>query len=297
MKHITILMILIGLSLVTAFVTAAEETEEMMEVISIDEMSTTNLFSPDAREAFADVIQKILMITEEAFGYLLSGNAGEKQAFLDEFATLEDDYATFRDVIDLNATEYAEMTILFNELNNATDDMETTAQIMFASYEENQAVTLEEAMAFEDAVDTATSAAHQIWILNTESGTEPSNLEAYKDRLMSSLFRAIEESYAYPILGDTIEKEEALDNFARFDELAIEFTEQFPEESCEDLKIVKNDLMTAAEAMFAAYETDGAVSPDIFGTFEAFVEEFNDAYRAIELQEDAEKEVAGEEVA
>jgi hypothetical protein len=290
--------------LFTAAVTAAEEAMVIVAEDSSDETGTvttdstviiagdvadetTNatqesetvvlVLTPESKQATIAIDHSLMMAAEEAFDYLLTGNAEEKQAFFDEVAAIEDDVATFEENYDLTAENATEVKVLFNEVIAAADAMETTGSTMFASYEAGQTIP-EEIAAFEEQVDIVSEKFSKIRDVARGSTTGSRTVESFQLKLIGKLLDAAEETYAYPVIGNVTEKEDALASFTGFDSILAEAQEQYPDVSFEDLKTVKANLLTAAEAIFAAYEADGTVSPDVIAAFEKQLEAFTDTF-------------------
>jgi len=307
--------------LFTAAVTAAEEalvivaeepsdetgsvTTESTVIIAGDEVNeTTNateesvtvvlVLSPESKQATIAIDHSLMMAAEEAFDYLLTGNAEEKQAFFDEIAAIEDDVATFEENYDLTAENAAEVKVLFDEVIAAADAMETTGSAMFASYEAGQTVP-EDIAAFEEQVDIVSEKLSEIRDVARGSPTGSRTVESFQLKLNGKLLDAAEETYAYPVIGNVTEKEDALASFTGFDSILADAQEQYPDVSFEDLKTVKANLLTAAEAIFAAYEADGTVSPEVISAFENELETFTDTFVVVVPVEVTEEVVVVEE--
>lgn len=286
MKKLSILIMLMCMIMFSSVAFAAEETNETAladetEAVTtqVEEVlnQTEPLLTGEASGAFGDIHKKVLMLTEEAFDYLLTGDEQMKQEFLEEYASLAEDYAAFEKVIDLNSEKASDLKVAYDEMVAATDAMGVAAEKMFASYEANNTVVLEDVVAFEKEVDIATEKAEVIWDLDDDID-EVMTIQTAYSWLSSILLEAIEESYAYPVLGDVKEKEDAMAKFAEFDDiLAIAETDN-PDVSFEDIKTVKADLLQKAETFFAAYEANGSVSAEDLEPFEAAVESFGDLF-------------------
>lgn len=233
--------------------------------------------SPEAKLALISMDHSLMMAAEEAFDYLLTGNVDEKQAFFDEVAGIEDEVTAFEANYDLTTEEAAEVKALYDTVIAAADAMETTGSAMFTSYEAGQTVP-EEIAAFEEQVDIISETISEIRDVTRVSTTQPCSVELYHQKLIGKLLDAAQETYAYPVIGNVTEKEDALAFFTWFDTTLAEAQEEHPDASFEDLIIVKANLLTAAEAIFAAYEADGIVNPDALAAFENELESFTDTY-------------------
>jgi len=262
----------------TTVIIAGDASDEAANVTDVNQTVLVVLFSGEAPKALATIDNSLMMATEEAFDYLLTGDAEEKQIFLDEMASVKEDNAAFEEAFDLTAEEAAEVKALHDDLLAAADAMGMTGETMFATYEADNAVNPEEVEAFEEQVDIVSDKIDAMWALHSASKTEPSSIESFKGQLISSLLLAAEETYAYPVIGNVTEKEDALASFAQFDTTVAEAEELYPDESFEDLKTVKANMLTAAETMFATYEADGKVNPDEVEAFETELEAFTDTF-------------------
>jgi hypothetical protein len=292
MKGMNFLITLLCMILITASVSAVEEMNQSVDLnltdtqepeLQVSIIQKEPLFSPEASMAFGAVEKKILMITEEAFEYLLLGDETTKQEFLDEYASLTGDLASFEQTFDINSENASEFKEKYDQIVASSAAMGTTAEKMFASYETNQLVVLEDVIAFEEEVDKVTKNVQEVWDLHSETNTSPISLNSIRSWLMSTLLEAIEETYAYPVLGDEVEKQDALAQYASFDEVVAMGEDLYPDESFDELKTIKTDLLKAAETIFATYEADGTVKADEVAVYDEIVEVFNDEFLVIVL--------------
>jgi hypothetical protein len=143
---------------------------------------------------------------------------------------------------------------------------------MFASYEMNKTIEAGDFNEFETAVEQAKIAQDAAWDLGFDSGTGPTSSDVYRIHLRESLYEAIKESSVYLVRGNAAEKEQALAAFSNFDETLATAEEQYPDESYDDLKQIKADLMQSAEKIFDTYETEGAVDAGQFADLKNRIE-------------------------
>jgi hypothetical protein len=244
--------------------------------ISADNESYPSLLTGDQAIAFGGIHYKILMMTEEGYDYLLTGDTDQKKAFLNEFSSLPGDYAAFEKVVNLSSDETAQLMVHYEDLNAATDAIGTTAEAMFASYEADGTGNPDDVGAFKDAVTASLTSVDAIWAQNPAIDFVPMNEIFARGQLNTLLLEAIEESYAYPVLGDEHAKNSAREKFTEFDAHLALAREMNPDQSFEDLESAKEELMEAAETFFASYEAQGTVSADNVAHLENVVESFDE---------------------
>jgi hypothetical protein len=241
-------------------------------------MSSVNnggLLSNESKTALGKIHQNLLMAAEETFDYLITGDKKSKQQFLEEYSSLAEEKNAFAKTFDLNATSSSEVKTNYDKLILATDAMEKDAGKLFSSFDTNKNVSLKDVTNFENDVDTATTNLNAIWKLNNPKGDNQMSVNGTRSYLNTILLEFIEESYAYPILGDKLEKEDALNKSAEFDKIVTAGEKQYPGESFEDLKTIKADLLKNAEIMFTTFEKEKTVKADEFATFDKTVDSFD----------------------
>lgn len=277
MKMLLICALLIGLVMLPLGVLAEEVTlveEEttganLSEEVVIDE-ANTQILAP----MFGKVHQTLLMATEEAFAYLLTGDTAEKEVFYKEIALSEEAMTAFEDAAS-GATEDEQVIVAgFDEVKTSYANMTAAADTMFASFEAEGKPVIDDVIAFEASVDGVFDATDKVWAEYNVGG--PSNVNSSFRSLYGRLLGAVQESYAYPVLGDVMEKEDALADFAEFDTVIAEHEQKYPDASYDDIKAVKAEIQAAAEAMFASFEENGTADVADVAALETLVEEMNE---------------------
>ncbi len=286
------------MTLFTAAVTADEEAAVIVveedagvteEATGNDEVIAVVLLSDEGEASLSALEHAILLATEEAFDYLLTGNTDEKQVFFDEIDSVPALVAAFEEKADLTRPEAAEARVLFDTVIEGTAGMKAAAETMFASYDEaNKTAVLEDVIAFEEQVDNTTSDIGFLWDIQSASRTEPITLDSYRLWLMSLLLEASEETYAYPVLGDVAEKDDAIALFNTFDIVVEQAKEVYPDASFDEFVTIKENLQAAAETLFATYEAEGTVNPDEFIAYETALEAFTDEFIVAIVSDEAE---------
>ncbi|MBN1165998.1 MAG: hypothetical protein JXA44_02575 [Methanospirillaceae archaeon] len=304
MKLKLLFVLLVCMTLFTAVVTGDEEAAVIAieedagiseEATGNDEVITVVLLTDEGEAALSALEHAILLATEEAFDYLLTGNTDEKKVFFDEIDSIPALITAFEEKADLTRPEAAEARVFFDTVIEGTAGMKTAADTMFASYdEENKTAVPEDVFAFEEQVDNTTSHIAFLWDVQSASRTEPITLDSYRLWLMSVLLEASEETYAYPVLGDATEKDDAIAMFLTFDTVVQEAQEVYPDASFDDLITIKENLQAAAETLFATYEIEGTVNQDEFIAFETALEAFNDDFIKVIMSD--EEETGTEEI-
>lgn len=277
MKMLLICALLIGLVMLPLGVLAEEVTlvEEETTGANLSEEgaiveTNTQILAP----MFGKVHQTLLMATEEAFGYLLTGDAAEKEAFYKEIALSEEAMTAFEDAAS-GATEDEQVIVAgFDEVKTSYANMTAAADTMFASFETEGKPVMGDVIAFEASVDGVFDATDKVWAEYNVGG--PATVDSSYRSLYGRLLSAVEESYAYPVLGDVIEKEDALADFAEFDTAVSEHEQKYPDSSYDDIKAMKAEIQAAAEAMFASFEENGTADAADVAALETIVEEMNE---------------------
>lgn len=229
--------------------------------------------APNLAKLFGKVHHSLMMATEEAFGYILTGNISEKEAFYDEVARSEEAITAFQDAVSGARDDEQAIVTGSEEVIAAYTNMWTAADVMFTSYETEGKPVLDDVMAFETSVDAVFDVADRIWFEYNQGN--PAMADASFRALYGRLLSAVQESYAYPVLGEVIEKEDALADFADFDARVARYEMIFPDVSFDAVKSLKTELQAAAEKMFTSYEADGVVKADDVAAFEAVIEKMN----------------------
>jgi len=265
-------LVMLPLGVMAEEVTLAEEETagaNLSEEVAIVETNTPNM-----APMFGKVHQTLLMATEEAFGYLLTGDIAEKETFFKEIALSEEAMTAFEEAAS-GATEDEQVLVAgYEDVMTSYANLTVAANTMFTSFEAEGKPVKDDVIAFEASVDSVFDAADKVWDEYNVGGT-PATVDASFRSLYGRLLAAVQESYAYPILGDVIEKEDALADFADFDTVVAEYEQKYPDASYDDIKAEKAEIMAAAEAMFASFEENGTADPEAVAALETLVEEMN----------------------
>ncbi|PKL60689.1 MAG: hypothetical protein CVV33_01410 [Methanomicrobiales archaeon HGW-Methanomicrobiales-4] len=253
-------------------VISVNETETVAIIENATNVETT---SPDLALLFGKVHITLLMSTEEAFSYLLMNDTAEKQAFFDGVAVSEEAFTAFEDAAAKAGENESILVTGYEQVKEDYAHMTGAADAMFASFEKEGKPVQEDVIAFEESVDTVFNGTDNTWVAYNSGMDIPPTSNASIRALYGKLLGAVEESYAYPVLGDKTEKENALADFAEFDARVARYAEEYPATSYDDLKAVKDEIQTAAESMFATFEKDGKVNEEEVATLEKLVEKMN----------------------
>lgn len=218
------------------------------------------------------------MASEEAFEYILTNDTTMKDEFYEDMNASEEAIAVC-ERIDVPEDEYHDVFVNGkDETKEFISRMKESAEKMFSSFEETGTPVIEDVKAFEEAGDNLIYGADRIWNESTPDVVPPTAYSRERS-LYDYLLRAVEESYAYPATGNLTEKEHAISNFKTFDDRVALYGKAIPDESYEDLTLAKQNLMDAAQKMYASYEKDGTVNPDDLKELEILVEKINDDFR------------------
>ncbi len=218
------------------------------------------------------------MASEEAFEYILTNDKTLKEEFYADMNASEEAIAAIEGA-DIPADEYQDVFLnAKDETQEFISRMKESAEKMFASFEETGTPVIEDVKAFEEAGDNLIYSADRIWNESTPDVVPPTAYSRERS-LYDYLLRAVEESYAYPATGNLTEKEHALNNFETFDDRVAMYERVMPDESYEELTLAKQNLMDAAQKMYASYEKDGTVNLDDLKGLEIQVETINDGFR------------------
>lgn len=273
--------------------------------VSTDESKTVVLPEAIAQEEtsaslallFGKLHSTLLMSSEEAFGYLLTGNESEKQAFYDEIVASEAALAAFEDASEAAGENESSLVAGYRKTLEEYGNMTVAADAMFASYETEGKPVQKDVMAFEDSIDAIFNATDSAWVEFNTKLEGPMNANASVRASYGRLLSAVEESYAYPVLGGKDEKEDAIAEFDEFDKQIALYADKFTDTSYDDLKVTKEEIQKAAEAMFATYERDGKVNVTEAEALETLVEKMNAESQKLFIQQSPGKTPVTEEIA
>lgn len=232
--------------------------------------------SPEAGIAVGTIRADTLLVFEEAFGYILSGDKTEKTSFEESVRTLEKDIAGFEEVARLGAEENARLNQDFQEMVTAKNEMVAAAEKMFASYETNGTVSAVDAKSFEvtvDALEDAKFFANTYWY---DSHDEVSG----RMLMFLDILTAVQELYAYPVLPDEDEWEEFEASMAACNEKISVFEAEYPDIRLDSLKDAKEAFNTSARSLFVAMESNKTVSPEEYMAVEHAAELLDESYQA-----------------
>ena len=260
-------------SLVDSIDEADDGMSSETEVI-FEETPAPVVVDHEAARLFGLIHSRYLMAVEEAYGYLLLSEDGEKQAFYDEIAALKEDMAAFEAEIAGKEDEYPALTDGYEMASAGLDSMVAAAEQMFASYEETGSPVLEDVQAFEAEVEAVYSTL--TWTWQAHSGRMPSHEEAVRRMLYNTLFAAAWEGYEYLIKADASDKEALLGHLDYFDTRVSEFEEKYSEESFADLKQSKEDLVEVYFELMTSVQEEGAPDMDLLQSLETVMEEIQD---------------------
>ena len=252
----------------------ADEMESSEPEIILEESPESEATSLEAARLFGLIHSRYLMAVEEAYGYLLLSEDGEKQAFYDEIAALKEDMAAFEAEIAGKEDEYPALTDGYEMASAGLDSMVAAAEQMFASYEETGSPVLEDVQGFEAEVEVVYSTL--TWTWQAHSGRMPSHEEAVRRMLYNTLFAAAWEGYEYLIKADASDKEALLGHLDYFDTRLSEFEEKYSEESFADLRQAKEDLVEVYFALMTSVQEEGAPDMDLLQSLETVMEEIQD---------------------
>ncbi|HOW05222.1 hypothetical protein, partial [Methanospirillum hungatei] len=277
MKMLFICALLIGLVMLPLGVMAEEGTlveDETAGVNISEEIAIVETNTPNLAPMFGKVHQTLLMATEEAFGYLLTGDIAEKEAFFKELALSEEAMTAFEGAASGAMEDEQVIVTGFDEVKTSYANLTAAADTMFASFETEGKPVMDDVIAFEASVDGVFDTTDKVWDEYNVDG--PATVDASVRSLYGRLLAAVQESYAYPVLGDMIEKEDALADFADFDTVIAQYEQKYPDASYDDIKAMKAEIQAAAEAMFASFEENGTADPADVAALETLVEEMNE---------------------
>lgn len=276
-----ILLVLLAVCVMTVSAEEMAENESEIEMVEMTEETAGDEAAADSAKLFGRVHATLLMATEDAFGYLLNGNESEKQSYYDRIALSEEAMARFEELAQTMPENESALVAGYEDVKVQYEKMNEAAETMFTSFETEGKPVIEDVVAFEEVVDSVFNATEEAWNAHHPESVVPQNAESSERALYSRLLSAIEESYAYPVLGDVMEKEDALADFADFDERVVTYQEAYPEKSYDAVVSAKDETLQAAETMFATYEKDGAVNATEVQALEDIAESVQEAYLAL----------------
>lgn len=254
--------------------------------ITVDPAVTLGLMHADMMEAI-----------EEALAYPVLNNPEEKSDFEANVADFDKLAKQFEIEAGLDKPENAETKAAYDAILVKKAALVTAAEKFFASYEADGAVNTDDLVAFEESVDDFTSAfgpftkSYFDSVSESEFGDD-GHARAALDLLSMhrDLLEGVEEAFGYVLLGETVEKDDFSQMMQAFDDAGNDFVEtgyldqsgnEAALEAYTTMMEAKEQMQTAASAMFAEYEDTGAVSEDTANAFEVEVDKTTTAFDAL----------------
>jgi hypothetical protein len=291
MRNLTtgiVLVSLLAVLIAVAGCTAADPSATAKAGESEGSLSAT----VESALVFGQIHVKMLEGTNEALEYIVSGDPDEKTESLlclVEAGVMSDGlWAIAR------ANEQPNQQVLIGEYG-AVDDVRMTAIVstlaIFDEYEKSGNVSAADLQAYEDDVDAMKSALDRFMDAYyaslpkdiSENATAAVTLQMMREELLES----VGESFEYVAQGNAEEKEEfnaGMDRFMAQAEVFnatagnATFTEQY-----RAMMDAVAEYQSAADTFFSAYETDGKVSAEAFGTYEAAIDKVKASYNTLML--------------
>ncbi len=227
---------------------------------------------------------------EEAFAYLLLDSKMEKSEFFDkmrdfdaqakEFKTLAKKHSAGKNILEL-----------FGGVQVARVNLEKVAKRMFASFEKTGAPVQVDVRMFDDAVEQLGG----LWETLMQAGISESLQKRFIDdkqaassmhlyHMHAAVLKAVEETFAYLLLNDPVERADFVKKMKEFHTLAEEFKAMRHVYRSEDrlLAIMFHRTMAAKEmvsvsalTLFRDFEREGTPDPEDLLAFEHAVDVFS----------------------
>ncbi|HWQ66578.1 MAG TPA: hypothetical protein VN372_06885 [Methanospirillum sp.] len=271
-----------------------ENETEMVDII--EETGNQKGTTAEMALLFGKVHSTLLMATEEAFGYLLFNNESEKQAYIDEITASKEAFAAF----EAAASQAGENnSVLVSGNKRALREFENltiTGDAMFASFEKEGTPVLKDVAVFEESVFAIFNASEETWVEFIMGKDVPETADSTVRALYGKLLSAVQESYAYPVLGDTARKEKAIADFSDFDTRVARYAEKYPDTSYDEIIALKEEIQNAAQTMFTTYEKEGKVNGEEAAVLEALVEKMDSDVITLFDKAPSEKSQVNEEI-
>ncbi|HOJ97353.1 MAG TPA: hypothetical protein PK024_11030, partial [Methanospirillum sp.] len=151
MKMLLICAFLMGLVMLPLGVMAEEVTlaeEETAGANLSEEVAIVETNTPNMAPMFGKVHQTLLMATEEAFGYLLTGDIAEKETFFKEIALSEEAMTAFEEAAS-GATEDEQVLVAgYEDVMTSYANLTVAANTMFTSFEAEGKPVKDDVIAF-----------------------------------------------------------------------------------------------------------------------------------------------------
>jgi flagellar basal body rod protein FlgG len=229
---------------------------------------------------------------EEALAYPVLDDADEKKDFEAKVAEFDVLAVQFAEEAGLDQPGNAETKEAFDLILVKKGELVETANGFFAVYETDKVVKTENVTVLEESIDAFTTAFGPFTqnyfdrVDEAEAGDHATAALALLT-MHRDIMEATEEAFGYVLLNDTVEKEEFWDTMQEFDAAGNAFVESgYLDKSENAAKLeaytammhAKEQVQSAASAMFAEFEDTGAVSANVGGAFETEVDNLMAAF-------------------
>lgn len=288
-------LILFGICLVLAVLAGCTATEQTSG--TGEKIAEQTEFQPAIESAvlLGKEHAKTMEAIQEAFAYIISGSAEEKDDFYSLMTQVEYIDSEFVSLAEMDKTvEGGDFSTKHSAIVDARNEMVSSAESMFSEYEENGSVSYETVADFESAIDGLTS----LFGPFTQDYFEAISEEEYGSsvyaqpavdllKMHKDMLEAVEESFGYIVLGEEEEKNDYYTTMSNFKIAATEFENSFLKEYPEETEIKElydkvistaNAYEKAAEVIFEDYESDGEITFGDFETYEITIDEMTMAF-------------------
>ncbi|MFH1985153.1 MAG: hypothetical protein ABIL58_25220 [Pseudomonadota bacterium] len=201
--------------------------EGMSPAVAATRMTDANRVELEVVMLIGAMQTDMLEGVEEAFAYLVLDSKLEKTEYFEQMDALSAHAKAFKDLAAKHSAG-RDLLVMFDKLQAARTDMDRAAVRMFASFEDTGAPVRADVLAFEDAVDRITtlwgdlmSAGISEDLKNRLIDDKQAQTAVLLLRMHAAALEAIEEAFAYLVLGDEAERADFRMKMKQFNELSI----------------------------------------------------------------------------
>ena len=215
---------------------------------------------------------------EEAFAYILTGDIEEKKDFLEGIKFFDRCAERFQKIITSRDTNSAVAAERFSGLRRCHLAMSEAAMVIFEEFERKGSAGRDNLEKFEGAIDELDERLEKL-IEDIFGKNDSLEMTLEVLRVRATVLAAVEESFAYIVLDDKSEKEDAIAQFDKAAKLisAVEASHCSDPESLSKVRSVAeslNKLSAERERMHGAFEAKGAKDLETIHEFELAIHRF-----------------------
>lgn len=286
-------LVMVVLALAAVMLMAGCTTPSDQATVKVAKVTVTIDPAVTLGQMHADMMEAI----EEALAYPVLDEPEEKADFEKKVAEFDELAARFEVEAGLDKEENAATKAEFDAILVKKAALVAAAEKYFASYEAGKAVNMDDVSAFEAAIDDFTGDFGPFTKKYFDSVSEADfgddgHARAALDLLSMhrDLLEGVEEAFGYVLLGETEEMDDFWQKMQEFDDAGNDFVagayldkpgNEAKLEAYTTMMEAKEQMETAASAMFAEKQDTDAVSVDTANAFEVEVDKLTTAFDAL----------------